>query len=98
MIKWVQLQELIESSLKGVNVSYPSRAAKALIITWVVIGLLIAGVVGFYLGRKTASKNQDTTVDRQLQPGAQLPAQQGGGTNQESPPLPAGQGTQQKPQ
>ena len=35
-----------------------SQAAKALILTWVLIGLFIAGAVGFYLGRRTAPKAQ----------------------------------------
>ena len=35
-----------------------STATRALILTWVVIGFLIIGVVGFYLGRITAPKTQ----------------------------------------
>lgn len=31
-------------------------AKKALIITWIVIGLLIAGAIGFYLGRSNLGK------------------------------------------
>ena len=62
-----------------------SKAAKALIITWVMIGLFVAGVVGFYFGRKTAPKAQSTVVDRQLQPADQQPAQQGGATQGTAP-------------
>lgn len=35
-----------------------SKAAKALILTWIMIGLFIAGAVGFYFGRTTAPKSQ----------------------------------------
>ena len=46
-----------------------SKAAKALIVTWLMIGLFIAGGVGFYLGRITAPKTQS-----QNPPGMQQPA------------------------
>lgn len=36
-----------------------STAAKALIVTWVMIGLIVAGGVGFYLGRVTIPKGQN---------------------------------------
>lgn len=35
-----------------------STAVKALILTWVAIGFLVVGVLGFYLGRITAPRIQ----------------------------------------
>ena len=72
-----------------------STAGKALILTWVMIGLLVAGVVGFYLGRNMVPKNQGIP-----QGGVQQPGQQGG-QPQGSPPPTGGQqppqGQQQNP-
>jgi len=60
-----------------------SREAKLLILTWVVIGLVVAGAVGFYLGRTTAPKNQEGPQGGVQQPGAQQLGPQGG---QQLPP------------
>ncbi|OGL35728.1 hypothetical protein A3F65_03585 [Candidatus Saccharibacteria bacterium RIFCSPHIGHO2_12_FULL_47_16b] len=66
------------------------------------IGLLVAGAIGFYIGRKTAPKAQNTTTQLQPQTDNQQPAQPGGGTSQGSPApsgstQPAGgQSTQQR--
>ena len=75
-----------------------SKAAKALIITWVLIGLLIAGGIGFYLGRTTVPKgqgqspgmqNQDELRGGQQPTGVQQPLQGGSkqqpGANREGP-------------
>lgn len=35
-----------------------SKAAKALILTWLAIGFLMVGAVGFYLGRMAVPKPQ----------------------------------------
>ena len=84
-----------------------SKATKALILTWVLIGLLVAGGIGFYLGRKTApmpdlplgmiqnelrNSQQPTGVQQPLKGGFE---QQPQGIKQE--PLPSGvrQGGQQ---
>ena len=56
-----------------------SREAKLLILTWVVIGLVIAGVLGFYLGKTIASKGQGSP---------QLPGPQSG--QPQVSPLPTG--------
>ena len=37
-----------------------SSTAKALIITWMVVGFLVVGTVGFYLGRATSPNNQSS--------------------------------------
>lgn len=39
-----------------------SKAAKALILTWIMIGLLVAGGIGFYLGRITVPKPIDQNL------------------------------------
>lgn len=85
------------------NGRHMSIAAKALILTWVMIGLLIAGGIGFYLGRKTAPKTQSQPSPSQQQsgaqqPGIQQPSTQQPGTQQQQPSgqqLP--QGTTQSP-
>ena len=87
-----------------------SKATKALIITWVLIGILAAGGIGFYLGKTTATKvqqgqppglqNQDGLRSGPQPTGIQQPLkggfeQQPQGIKQE--PLPSGvrQGGQQ---
>ena len=73
-----------------------SRAAKALILTWLMIALLIAGGIGFYLGRVTAPKTPDQNRSG-TQPQGQQPTggqQQPQGPNQGSTPS-AKQGGQQ---
>ncbi len=76
-----------------------SKAAKALILTWILIGLLVAGGIGFYLGRTTAPKvqqgqppgiqNQDGLRSGQQPTGIQQPLQGGSqqqpGVNREGP-------------
>ena len=57
-------------------------ATKALILTWVVIGLLVAGVIGFFLGRNTLPQPGQ-------QAGQQPPGTQGG--QPQGSPLPSGQ-------
>ncbi|EKD84693.1 MAG: hypothetical protein ACD_38C00171G0003 [uncultured bacterium] len=69
-----------------------SKAAKALILTWILIGLLIAGGAGFYLGRITAPKIPDQPSGIQTQDGLRDGQQLNGGQQ----PLPSG--LQQKPQ
>ncbi|OGE44507.1 hypothetical protein A3B45_05150 [Candidatus Daviesbacteria bacterium RIFCSPLOWO2_01_FULL_39_12] len=78
-----------------------SKAAKALILTWVVIGLIVAGGIGFYLGRTTTPRmqsqpptmqNQDGLRDIQQPIGGQQPPP---GTNQG--PLPSGAAGQKGP-
>lgn len=74
-----------------------STTAKALIITWVVIGFLVVGGVGFYVGRVTAPKPQ-TQGGFNQQP---IGGQQQGGSFQPQPSgtmmqQPQG-GTQQQP-
>jgi len=54
-----------------------SPEKKALILTWVGIGLLIAGAIGFYLGRRTAPSPQGPQPGQQQPPGQQP----GGGQN-----------------
>ncbi len=56
-------------------------ATKALILTWVVIGLLVAGVVGFLIGRNTSPQPGQ-------QPGQQPAGIQGG--QPQGSPLPSG--------
>ena len=41
------------------EVIFMSKAVKALILTWVMIGMLVAGGIGFYLGRITAPESED---------------------------------------
>ncbi len=75
-----------------------SSTAKALIITWMVIGFLVVGAVGFYLGRVTAPKNQSFPTGQpplnQQQPGGNQPAgsfqQQPGGATPQQPQKPSG--------
>ncbi len=57
------------------------NATRALILTWVVIGLLVAGVVGFLLGRNTLPQLGQ-------QPGQQPAGIQGG--QPQGSPLPSG--------
>ncbi|MCJ7805814.1 hypothetical protein MUP46_04215 [Patescibacteria group bacterium] len=40
-------------------------AKKALIITWVVIGLLVAGTIGFFLGRSNLGRGMNDLNDLQ---------------------------------
>lgn len=90
-----------------------SKAAKALILTWILIGLLIAGGIGFYLGRTTApriqqnqqsgTQNQEGFRDNRQGVNDQQPLeggfQQQPGVNREGPtPTGAGQGGQPVPQ
>jgi len=56
-----------------------SKAAKALILTWILIGLLIAGGAGFYLGRITAPKIPDQPSGIQTQDGLRDGQQLNGG-------------------
>jgi hypothetical protein len=66
-------------------------AKKALIITWVIIGLLVAGGVGFFLGRSDLGRGLNDLNN--LQGSGQLPSgggQQPGNNNQQP-----GQGGQQ---
>ncbi len=86
-----------------------SKAAKALILTWVLIGLLVAGGAGFYLGRITAPKipgqpsgmqTPDRLRDSQQLNGSQQPLQGGFGQQPQGQnkggPAPSGQqGVQQ---
>ena len=79
-----------------------SREAKLLILTWVMIGLLAAGAIGFYLGRITAPKNQGGPQGEVQQPGSQQQGPQGGQlqgsplpTGAQRPPQGAGPGQQQ---
>ncbi|OGE08261.1 hypothetical protein A3I53_01145 [Candidatus Curtissbacteria bacterium RIFCSPLOWO2_02_FULL_40_13b] len=65
-----------------------SREAKLLILTWIVIGLVVAGAVGFYLGRITAPKNQGGPQGEVQQPGPQQQGSQGG--QPPGSPLPTG--------
>ena len=61
-----------------------SKAAKLLILTWLMIGFLAAGGVGFYLGRITAPKSQSQNpagVGGQQPTGGQQP-----NSVQQSPP------------
>ena len=88
-----------------------SKAAKALILTWILIGLLIAGGAGFYLGRITAPKipdqpsgiqTQDRLRDGQQPSGGQQPLQGGfqqqpQGLNRGGPAPSGQQGVQQNP-
>ena len=75
-----------------------SQAAKALILTWVVIGLVIAGAVGFYLGRRSAPKPQGSDQAPMMQQG---PAPSGQPNMSPQPPPPKAdqkpQGGMQKP-
>ena len=72
---------LLRNLLKK-EVSNLSKAAKALIVTWLMIGLFIAGAVGFYLGRVTAPKSQSQNAPTGQQPtGGQQP-----NSGQQSPP------------
>ncbi len=65
-------------------------ATKALILTWVMIGLLVALAVGFYLGRNTAFFNLGPQGGVQ-QPGFQQPGlQDGKPLGSPLPPLPTG--------
>lgn len=80
--------------LEGVKVM--SREGKLLLLTWVLIGLAIAGAVGFYLGRTTTLKNLKI---QQLGPqGGQPPGSPPPGGGQQQPPRqqPTGQPPQQK--
>ena len=76
-----------------------STAAKLLILTWVIIGILATGAVGFYFGRKTVPKQQGPDQDPMMQQG---PAPSGQPGMQQSPPPGEGQqpqgGFQQPPQ
>jgi len=70
-----------------------STEKKALILTWVGIGILIAGAIGFYLGRNTTPNRQGPQDNQQQleQPGTgpSLPPPQGGqqpGGRQNLPP------------
>ena len=76
-----------------------TSTAKALIITWMVIGFLVVGAVGFYLGRVTVPKNQTFSTGQPLnqqQPNGNQPAgsfqQQSGGV---APQQPQGNSQQQ---
>ncbi len=69
-----------------------SKTAKALILTWILIGLLVAGGTGFYLGRITASKIPAQPSGMQTQDGLR----EGQQPNSGQQPLPSG--LQQKPQ
>ncbi|OGH24167.1 MAG: hypothetical protein A3B47_04875 [Candidatus Levybacteria bacterium RIFCSPLOWO2_01_FULL_39_24] len=71
-----------------------SREAKLLILTWVMIGLLVAGGVGFYLGRATAPKTQGILQDGIQPPGSQQLGPQSG--QLQGSPFPTGR--QQPPQ
>jgi len=59
-------------------------AKKALVITWVILGLLIAGAIGFYLGRSNLGRglNQLNNV--------QGPGQGSGAANQPTGGPPTG--------
>ena len=78
-----------------------SKTVKALILTWVMIGFLIAGGVGFYLGRTTAPKIQELNPSGMQPQGGMMP--QGGfgqpppGANQGLIPSSERQGGQQNP-
>jgi len=75
-------------------------AAKALILTWVIIGLLVAGVVGFYLGRRIAPKPQGPDQAPMIQQGP-APSGQPNTPPQSPPPQPGqqpGGGFQKPPQ
>lgn len=81
-----------------------SSTAKALTITWMIIGFLVVGAVGFYLGRVTVPKNQTFPIGQspnQQQQGGNQPAgnqptdssqQQSGGV---APQQPQGNSQQQ---
>jgi len=71
-----------------------SREARLLILTWVAIGLVIAGLVGFYLGKNSLPQNQGGPQGVLQQPGSQQPGP-GSGQPQGSPPP---TGNQQPPQ
>ncbi|MCG2692143.1 hypothetical protein L6272_04940 [Microgenomates group bacterium] len=76
-----------------------SSTTKALIITWMIIGFLVIGAVGFYLGRVTAPKNQAFPIGQpqnqqqsegnqpagnfQQQPGGAAPQQPQGNSQQQ---------------
>ena len=68
-------------------------AIRALILTWALIGLLVAGAIGFYLGRITAPKAQgDPPPGSFQQTGSQQLGPQEG--QPQASPLPTGR---QKP-
>ena len=46
-----------------------SKAAKALILTWLMIGFFVAGAIGFYLGRATAPSSNEKPAINQQNPG-----------------------------
>ena len=75
------------------EVSNLSKAVKALILTWIMIGFVVAGLVGFYLGRITAPKTQSQNPPGMQQPtGGQQPPR--GATPSAAPSGPS-QGGQQ---
>src|SRR3989344_7874017 len=81
------------------EVSDLSKEAKALILTWVVIGLLVAAWIGFYYGRKTAP-TQGQNLPGQPQGGMLGPQPSGvqqppQGSNQGPAPTGSGQRGQQ---
>lgn len=79
-----------------------STAAKILILTWVVIGIVVVGVAGFFVGRLTVPKpltlsgglQQGQQQQFQQQPGGSPPTG-GGGQQQQQQQLPGGGGYQQ---
>lgn len=77
-----------------------SRAAEALILTWVMIGLILAGGAGFYLRRMSVSKSASQTLfdtqggQRQVQQQTNQPSLPSG-IRQECPILPQGGQNQQ---
>lgn len=77
-----------------------STTAKALILTWVAIGFLLVGAVGFYLGRLTAPKSGQPSQSQMGQQNFQPPQQQqqfGQQNFQPSPPQQQGQQNFQQP-
>ena len=72
-------------------------ATKALILTWVMIGLLVAGAVGFYLGRNSVFQNSGGLQGGVQPPGAQQLGPQGGQPQGSPPPTGAQQPLQRGP-
>ena len=79
---------------------FVSKEAKLLILTWVVIGFVVSGLIGFYLGRNSIPQNQGGPQGGVQQGEIQQPGP-GSGQPQGSP-IPTGgqrppQGGQQNP-
>jgi len=72
-----------------------SKAAKALLLTWIMIGLLIAGVAGFYLGRRLATKTQAQNPQGTQPQGGMMENQQPPAVIKGQPPATMEQGKQQ---